>query len=99
MIFQIYSIRDLPPTSRRVGNAANSIGVKASCVFAASIVSSDETKLNAIKGIFSMIAAKKALKDRILPKGYQSSMIRTAGRLTAIGLLNKARMKNTNDKR
>src|SRR5512143_2603426 len=57
------------------------------------MVITDEARLNARKGIFSIPASHKVLRDRILLMGYQSKISRTAGRVTAIGLLRRARMK------
>jgi hypothetical protein len=59
----------------------------------ARMVSTDETRLNTIKGIFSANAARNVFTDRILPKGYQSRINNTTGRLTAMGLLIRARIK------
>ena len=47
-----------------------------------------------MNGSFSRNAVPNVLRDRILLKGYQSKISRTKGRETAIGLLNKDRIKN-----
>jgi hypothetical protein len=57
-------------------------------------VRTDEMRLNAIKGTFSMLVVKNVSRERILLKGYQSTISRTQGRETAIGLLSNARAKN-----
>jgi hypothetical protein len=61
--------------------------------FWARMVRMDETRLNRIKGIFSVNATRKVFTDLILPKGYQSRINNTTGRLTAMGLLIRARIK------
>jgi hypothetical protein len=45
-------------------------------------------------GSFSERADRKVFNERILLNGYQSKISRIMGRLTAIGLLSKAKMKN-----
>jgi hypothetical protein len=50
-------------------------------------------RVNARKGSFSMNAVQDVLSDLVLLKGYQSKISRTRGRLTAIGLLIRARAK------
>jgi hypothetical protein len=49
--------------------------------------------LRAINGSFPITARRKVFNERIFSKGYQSRRSNTAGRLTAIGLLRRARIK------
>jgi len=72
---------------------------KAPPAFWARIVSTDEIRLNPINGSLSASAERNVSIDWIRLNGYQSKINRTAGRLTAIGLLNKARIKKPKEKR
>ena len=59
----------------------------------ARMVMTDKAMLKAKKGSFSITALFNELNDVVLPSGYQSSIRRTSGRVTAMGLLSRARMK------
>jgi hypothetical protein len=50
-------------------------------------------RLRAKKGSFFIKEVLNVLREVILLKGYQSKSRSTAGRLTAMGLLRRARMK------
>jgi hypothetical protein len=71
----------------------------APAAFWANTVRTDEVMLRAINGILSKNAFLNVLKEVIFPKGYQSKMSRTTGRLTAIGLLMIARVKKARVKK
>ena len=81
--------------SSRVESGADSIDIKAPPALCAKTVRTDEIRLTAIKGIFSIHAAQNVFRDWILSNGYQSKISRTKGRVTAMGLLSNARTKNT----
>jgi hypothetical protein len=83
----------------RVGSGTALIAVIAPPSFCARKVSTDDITLNKIKGTFSANAARKLISDVIRLKGFQSMIRRTTGRLTAMGLLNRARMKNPRERR
>jgi hypothetical protein len=70
-----------------------SVDLMAPDAFWARIVTIDEAMLNAKNGTFSIRTVLKILEDVILSKGYQSNIKRIKGRLTAIGLLMRARIK------
>jgi hypothetical protein len=55
--------------------------------------------LRAINGSFSITVFRNVFSDRILSKGYQSRRSKTTGRLTAIGLLSRARVKKARERR
>ena len=84
-------------TGRRVDKGRNFIIPIAP--FCARMVSSDEIKLNEINGSFSIHAGQNDFMDWILLDGYQSKISNTAGRETAIGLLNRARAKKKKENR
>jgi hypothetical protein len=79
--------------------AINSLGVKDIspivdiALFWARTVMTDDARLIAKNGSFSISIDRNAFRDGILFKGYQSKISRTTGRVTAMGLLNKARIK------
>jgi hypothetical protein len=76
-----------------------SIAVTAPPAFCARIVRIDEPILSAINGALLITAFRNVFRDRIFSKGYQSKISKTSGRLTAIGLLNRARVKKRREKR
>jgi len=90
-------ITDLAATSSLVENGKTSINSVAPPAVWAFRVRKDETRLNVRKGIFSMQTVRNDFKDRSLFNGYQSSISSTKGRLTAMGLLIRARMKKKRD--
>ena len=96
-IFQRYAIRDLAATSARVDSRISSN--MASPDRCARIVNIEERRLNAKKGTFPKNAVRNVPGDWILLKGNQSRTSRTKGSETAMGLLNKARMKNPSARR
>ena len=96
-IFKRYAMRDLAAIISRNDNGANSFSSIASRC--ASIVNIDEIMLRTINGSFSIHAVLNVVKDVILLKGYQSKISNTSGRLTAMGLLKRARMKKARERR
>ena len=82
----------------RVDNGIVSIAVTASPALWARTVSIDETILRLINGSFPIREVLNVLKEVILLRGYQSKISNTTGRLTAIGLLNRARVKKQSEK-
>jgi hypothetical protein len=84
-------ISELAATRALFDNGAIVPGDIATCW--AKTVTIDEARLKAKKGSFSISIDRNAFRDRILFKGYQSKISRTTGRVTAMGLLNKARTK------
>src|SRR5512143_899944 len=65
----------------------------------ARIVRTPDMRLKVKKGIFSINVTSAALPRSSLRNGYQSRMSRTIGRLTAIGLLIRARIKKERDRK
>ena len=63
------------------------------------IVNMDDPMHRAINGSFPIKAVINVLRERILSKGYQSRSSKIPGRLTAIGLLMRARMKKAQRKK
>jgi hypothetical protein len=77
----------------RVDRGIASIAVTDPPACWARTVRTEEAILRAINGSFPIKEALKVVKEVILPRGYQSRISRTTGRLTAIGLLRRARIK------
>ena len=98
-IFHRYSISDLNATSTRAGRETVSENDNAPIVFCAERLTIEMIRLPAINGTFSMSNDLRSLNDETLPRGYQSSSRRTAGTLTAMVLLDKARIKKTSDRK
>jgi len=67
--------------------------------FCAIIVTTDAAMLKAKNGSFSTNTDLKVVKEVNLLKGYQSKISTTIGRLTAMGLLIRARMKKQRERR
>jgi len=63
------------------------------------IVSIDEPMLRAMNGSFPITELRNVFREWILSRGYQSKIRSTTGRLTAIGLLIRARVKKQRAKR
>ena len=86
-----YAKRARAATRTRAGRGTISINTMA--FFWAITVNMEEPMLRLINGSFSITTLSKVFRDRIFPKGYQSRRSKTTGRLTAMGLLIRARMK------
>ena len=99
IIFQRYAMRDLVATSSLAENGSETISSVAPPDFCARIVNIDEIMLRTINGSFPINAVLNVLKDVSLLKGYQSKISNTSGRLTAMGLLKRARMKKARVKK
>ena len=92
-------MRDLAATRILVENGTNIVSVMAPPAFCASNVSAEEIRTSAKNGTFSADTDRNVLRDLILSKGYQSRISRTKGRLTAIGLLIRARVKKRRERK
>src|SRR6266568_7158564 len=89
-IFQRYIMSALMDTKARDARGASVSCIMAPAAFCADRATSDEIRHKAKNGSFSTTAACNVLNERIRCNGYHSRINSTTGRLTAIGLLNRA---------